>query len=142
MSASTKLSSAVKALTRLAKSYPKPISSSELSASTGINASKLRMLFTMLTKDGIASSGKGAAGGFVLNRKPEEINLQQIYCAIEDRKAFHLDVNSSKNGRGEESARMNEYFLDLFADIQKDIEAKMTRITLKDIMDEINQSKN
>lgn len=96
----------------------------------------------MLIKDGIAASGKGAAGGFMLNRKPEEINLQQIYCAIEDRKAFHLDVNNSNNGKGEGSAKVNEYFLDLFADIQKDIEAKMTLITLKDIMDEINQTKN
>jgi len=140
MSASTKLSSAVKALIRLASAYPEGLSSSELEEATGINASKLRMLFTMLIKDGIAASGKGSAGGFILNRKPEEINLQQIYCAIEDRKAFHLDVNNSKNGRGEESALVNGYFLGLFADIQKDIETKMTDITLRDIIDEIKKT--
>ncbi len=70
-------------------------------------------------------------------KKPEEIHLQEIYCAIEDRKAFYLNVNDDnleENGRSE---KINHFFLDLFSEIQVEIENKMTDITLKSIIDRI-----
>jgi Rrf2 family protein len=140
MSASTKLSTAVKALNYLAAVYPKPKNSSEISEITGINASKLRKLLSLLVKTGIVKSEKGTAGGFSLNKKTEKIDLQEIYCAIEDRKAFHLDVNRAK-GRGlNKNQILNNYFLDLFSYIQIKIENEMKQITLKNIIDKINSN--
>ena len=137
MSASTKLSTAVKALCYLSKSYPKPRSSTQISMKTGANASKLRQLLSMLGKENIVTSIKGTTGGFLLNRDPGEIHLQEIYCAIEDRKAFHLDVSKSEVERVSEIAEFDNYFLELFAEIQVDIEDKMRVITLQDIMDRV-----
>lgn len=134
MSASTKLSTAVKALCYLAESHPEPKSSSQISEHTGANASKIRQLLSLLSKSGIVDSTKGTSGGFVLSKAPAELDLQEIYCAIEDRKAFHLNVNET-NGKSEgETARYNEFFHNLFSDVQVDIENKMRKILLKDIM--------
>lgn len=135
MSASTKLSTSVKALCYLAKS-DKPKTSSEIADKIGINASKLRMLLSKLGKSGIVKSDSGMLGGFSLNKNPDEINLQEIYCSIEDRKAFHLNVNSSKSKNNIPSTKINTFFLSLFADIQIDIENKMSKITLSSIMEE------
>ncbi len=137
MSASTKLSAAVKALTCLSKDYPAPKNSLEISAHTGLNASKLRKLLSMLTKNGIVESAYGTSGGFKLKRKPSEIDLQEIYCAIEDRKAFHLDVSKSNGKLSSESSKLNVYFLNLFSTIQIDIEDRMKNITLQSIIDKI-----
>lgn len=137
MSASTKLSAAVKALTFLSKDCPSPKNSLEISAHTGLNASKLRKILSMLVKNGIVESAYGTAGGFRLRRKPSEIHLQEIYCAIEDRKAFHLDVSKS-NGKFYESTKLNIYFLDLFSTIQVDIEERMKNISLQSVIDHIN----
>jgi Rrf2 family protein len=138
MSASTKLSAAVKALTFLAKNYPSSKNSFEISKFTGLNASKLRKILSMLVKNGIVESAYGTTGGFRLKRRPAEIDLQEIYCAIEDRKAFHLDVTTTNSKSSSEASKLNVYFLDLFSNIQVDIEDRMKKITLQSVIDQIN----
>ena len=136
MSASTKLSSSVKALYFLSN-QDKPRNSSEIAMATGINASKLRRLLSMLGKNGIVKSDNGVRGGFMLNKQPDQIHLQEIYCAIEDRKAFYLNVNRENLSGNTNSKKINSYFLNLFSEIQVDIEDKMKSITLKTIIDNI-----
>ena len=140
MSASTKLSTAVKALSYLASVSPEPKNSADISYVTGINASKLRKLLSLLVKSSIVESEKGTNGGFTLKKKANHINLQEIYCAIEDRKAFHLDVNKSKGSGLNKNQKLNNYFLDLFSDIQINIENEMKKISLKNIIDKINSN--
>lgn len=135
MSASTKLSNAVKALCFLASVHPEPKTSTEISGFIGVNASKTRKILSMLVKNNIVESTYGPAGGFVIKKKPDEIHLQEIYCAIEDRKAFHMDV--TKN-RGEQNNYLNIFFLDLFAEIQVEIEDKMRQISIQSILNKIN----
>lgn len=137
MSASTKLSTSVKALCYLAENG-KPRSSTDIANEIGINASKLRKLLSMLGKSGIVKSDSGMLGGFSLAKKPDEIHLQEIYCAIEDRKAFYLNVNNDKLKSNSSSKKVNYFFLDLFSEIQVEIEKKMADITLQSIIDNIN----
>lgn len=137
MSASTKLSTAVKALCYLAESHPEPKSSAMISNRIGANASKLRKLLSMLTKNNIVESTQGISGGFLLKKDPAVLHLQEIYCAIEDRKAFHLDVNYTKGVEKGETAKFNNYFLDLFAEVQVEIEDKMRGITLENILKDV-----
>lgn len=140
MSASTKLSTSVKALCYLAQAFPEPVTSSEISGAIGINSSKLRMILSKLAKNGIVESNSGTTGGFKLNKKPSEVDLQEIYCAIEDRKAFHLDVRRDAIKKNSLSEKLNFYFLNLFAEVQIDIEDKMKNITLQSIINNINNN--
>jgi Rrf2 family protein len=137
MSASTKLSTSVKALCYLEQSLPKAVSSAEIAAVIGINSSKLRMILSMLSKNGIVESNSGTAGGFKLKKSAAEIHLQEIYCAIEDRKAFHLDVRKDLIKKNSLPEKLNIYFLDLFGEVQADIEDKMENITLESIINKI-----
>jgi len=134
MSASTKLSTSVKALCFLAQT-DKPKNSTEIASSIGINASKLRKLLSMLGKAGIVNSDNGMLGGFSLAKKSQDIHLQEIYCAIEDRKAFYLNVNDDNLEANGTSEKINNFFLALFSQIQFEIENKMTGITLKSIIE-------
>ena len=134
MSASTKLSTSVKALSCLARAPLSAKTSSEIAISTGVNASKLRRLLSLLAKQGIVRTIKGKTGGFQLNKKCNDIHLQEIYCAIEDRKAFHLDVHNGELSDNQMTGNINKFFSTLFSDIQIDIEAKMKNITLQDII--------
>jgi Rrf2 family protein len=140
MSASTKLSTSVKALCYLQEVYPNPASSSEISAAIGVNSSKLRMIFSMLARNGIVASHPGTAGGFILKKLPSEIHLQEIYCAVEDRKAFHLDVRKESIKENSLAEKINSYFLDLFSEVQVDIEDKMRMITLESIINKIKSN--
>ena len=142
MSASTKLSTAVKALCYLAESYPEPKSSTEISLRIGANASKLRQLLSLLSRQNIVRSEKGITGGFILTRAPKDLHIQEIYCAIEDRKAFHLDVNQVNGSDASETGKFNDYFTELFADVQVDIENKMRKIYLNNVMDTLQIKSN
>jgi Rrf2 family protein len=133
MSASTKLSASTKALCHLAQTHPLPQSSQAISRAVGVNASKLRRLLSMLARSGIVVSAKGKTGGFLLDKDPRVLHLQEIYCAVEDRKAFHLDARSPGTGR-DKTRGIDTYFLDLFMSIQVDIETKMSGISLHAIM--------
>ena len=133
MAASIKLSTSVKALCHLAETFPRPQSSQAISLALGVNASKLRQLLSLLGRSDIVVSTKGKTGGFLLNKDPRTLHLQEIYCAVEDRKAFHLDARSPDAG-GDGYAVFNNYFLDLFAEIQMDIEARMKGISIHAIM--------
>lgn len=136
MSASNKLSTAVKALYFLSEAYPEPKSSTEIANSIGYNPSKLRKILSYLVKDNMVISTRGKNGGFLLARPTNKINLQEIYCAVEFRQAFHLDVSSSKND-SESTQQFNNYFLNLFSEVQVQIENKMSGIVLKDVIDKI-----
>lgn len=139
MSASTKLSSSVKALCFLAESNPIPKTSKEIAENTGINASKLRKLLSLLSKSKIVESNQGTKGGFQLLKSPKDINLQEIYCSIEDRKAFHLEVPDMF---GKDIYDYLGYFNNLFSSIQVVIENKMTKISLLSIMNYLNIKSN
>lgn len=137
MSASKKLSLAVKALYVLDRYEGKPLSSNQIAAELGVNSSKLRRLLSMLVKSHLIESRQGTSGGFVLKRKPEEIDLQEVYCSVEEKKAFYLDVHDHL-GIGSSSAKMNDYFLDLFSDVQVVIEDRMREISLRDVIEKVN----
>jgi Rrf2 family protein len=137
MSASTKLSTAVKALCCLAENPGTPMNSIKLSEQTGVNASKLRKLLSMLANSGIVKSVKGMSGGFMLGKSVGQIHLQEIYCSIEDRKAFHLDVHKFEGHHLSQPVQINNYFLDLFGEIQVEIENKMEQISLQSIMNKL-----
>jgi Rrf2 family protein len=141
MSASTKLSTAVKAICFLSRNYPDPKSSPEIAKNIRINPSKLRKILSMLVKNKIVNSTHGISGGFTLNRDYSELHLQEIYCALEDRKAFYLDVRKEDVKKNSAPAKLNRYFLELFSDIQVDIEEKMKTITIKSILEKINNKK-
>lgn len=140
MSASTKLSTSIKALCYLEKVHPKPVASSEIAEAIGINSSKLRRILSMLVKNGIVESNSGTKGGFKLKKLPSQIHLQEVYCAIEDRKAFHLDVRREDIKKNSLPEKINIYFLDLFSEVQVDIEDKMKKITLDSIIKKINNN--
>ncbi len=137
MSASTKLSNSVKALCFLAETFPEPQSSVSISEKIGVNASKLRKLLSLLAKNDIVESVKGTNGGFILKKSPKKIHLQEIYCSIEDRKAFHLHVNKENGHSVDTTQKFNDYFLGLFADVQVDIEKKMMKISLNSILEQV-----
>jgi len=140
MSASTKLSTSVKALCYLEKVFPNPVSSIQISNVIGINSSKIRKILSMLVKNGIVESNAGTLGGFKLKKNPNEIHLQEIYCAIEDRKAFHLDVRKDSIKKNSLPDKLNFYFLDLFSEVQVEIEEKMKNITLESIIKKIKNN--
>ena len=136
MSASKKLSLAVKALYIMDSHQGDPLSSVQIAKELEVNSSKLRRILSMLVKTGLVESTQGANGGFVLKKPADKIDLQEIYCSVEEKKAFYLDFHNHNN-EDSSSSKMNNFFLNLFADVQVVIENHMRKISIKDVVEKL-----
>ncbi len=76
---------AIHALTYLANQDEsgRPVPTAEVAESLGVSANHLSKVFQRLSKTGLVKSMRGPKGGFRLAAEPEDINLLQIYEAID-----------------------------------------------------------
>ena len=84
MKLSTKGRYGVKAMVDLAIHYgTQPISIKSISERQNISEYYLEQLFSTLRKSGLIKSIRGARGGYVLNRAPEEITVAEVMYVLE-----------------------------------------------------------
>ena len=84
MKLSTKGRYGVKAMVDLAIHYGvQPISIKSISERQHISEYYLEQLFSTLRKSGLIKSVRGAQGGYVLNRAPEEITVADVMYVLE-----------------------------------------------------------
>lgn len=140
MTASNKLSTAVKALCFMAKLYPEAKTSTEIADEIGVNASKLRQILADLQKGGIVGSTKGINGGYFLLQDFTSLSLYEIYSALDEKKIIDLDVADASLAKDDSTQGYNEYFNHFFWKIQNQIEEQFKIIKLADIKNE--NSKN
>lgn len=74
---------AMHALGYLAKREDGPVTSREIATRFEISEAHLAKVMQRLVKVGLLRSVRGPKGGFILNRRPESVNLLEIFEAIE-----------------------------------------------------------
>ncbi len=85
MRLSTKGQYAVRAMVDLAYySKDKPVALQEIAEREDISLNYLEQLFAKLRRNGIVNSVRGPGGGYVLAKKPDEINIGEIIEAVEE----------------------------------------------------------
>ena len=102
MKLSSKGRYAVMALADLAKFEPEePISLRDISLRQGISLVYLEQLFLKLKKNKIVKSVRGNKGGYILNKKASEINISEVFLAVEEKvKTIGCDKHSKKGCNG------------------------------------------
>ena len=102
MKLSSKGRYAVMALADLAKFDPtEPISLRDISLRQGISLVYLEQLFLKLKKKKIVVSVRGNKGGYILNKKASEINISEVFSAVEEKvKTIGCEKHSKKGCNG------------------------------------------
>jgi len=72
-----------------------PVSISDIAKEEQLSESYLEQLFTLLKKDGLVKSIRGASGGYELTRSPDKIKIGEILNSLEGDMA--LSCSSMKN---------------------------------------------
>ncbi|MBU1101233.1 MAG: Rrf2 family transcriptional regulator [Bacteroidetes bacterium] len=133
MSASHKLSTAIKALIYLAKVFPEAKNSSSIADEIGVNASKLRLILSQLNRAQIVGSTKGPTGGFYLAQDFTSLSMFEIYDALDEKKLVDFDVVDASSANDEDVKNHNRYFNHFFDKIQNQIEEQMKKTKLENI---------
>ena len=69
----------------LTKNYQKqPVSASELEGYISVSGKYLEKIMRMLSGRGVVTATRGASGGYVLARPPEDITVGEVVRALED----------------------------------------------------------
>ena len=77
---------AVMALVDLARfNNINPVSLRDISLRQGISLDYLEQIFSKLRKNQIVQSVRGTQGGYILNKKPSEIKISDIFFAVEEK---------------------------------------------------------
>ncbi|MBU3111375.1 RrF2 family transcriptional regulator [Clostridium lacusfryxellense] len=135
MKLSTKGRYGVKAMVDLAINYgDQPVSIKSISERQNISEYYLEQLFSSLRRAKLIKSVRGSQGGYILNRKPEEITIYdvinvlegpiEISNCLEDQACNNIDCCATRL---------------LWKKIKNSIDSVTTSINLKDIVDDYNE---
>ena len=78
-----------------------PVSLRDISLRQGISLDYLEQIFSKLRKEEIVQSIRGTQGGYILNKKPYEIKLSNIFSAVDEKvKTVQCKKDSKKGCNG------------------------------------------
>ena len=75
-----------------------PVSLRDISLRQGISLNYLEQIFFKLKKNEIVKSIRGTQGGYVLNKRPNDIKLTNIFNAVDEKVKTVQCKNESKRG--------------------------------------------
>lgn len=140
MAANSQFSMAVHVLSMLAGARDENLKSDFLACSVNTNAVVIRRLLGQLNHAKLVISQTGSNGGSRLARDPKDINLAEIYKAVNCGEVFALHAKSpSKDcpvGKNIEAVLSC-----LQREIDKGIEEKLLRYTLQNVFEMVDQGK-
>ncbi|HET6451602.1 MAG TPA: Rrf2 family transcriptional regulator [Spirochaetia bacterium] len=122
----------LRAVINLARSnHNRPVSIGSIAAEENVSSEFLEQIFFKLKKAGLIRSVRGPGGGFVLNRGPGEISVQDILSAVGETHGLTPCTLRRKTlcDRPEPCAAH-----DIWTGLQKTMEDYLTNVTLKDII--------
>ncbi|MBQ2661883.1 MAG: Rrf2 family transcriptional regulator [Clostridia bacterium] len=126
----------IKAMAELALNYGKGVvSASCLAQKQGISEAYLEQLMSLLKKEGLVESIRGAGGGYMLTREPQQINIGDILFALEG----NTSVADCVGRCGESSSCSNTSSCitrPLWLKLQSSIDEVLNTTTLADILNE------
>jgi Rrf2 family iron-sulfur cluster assembly transcriptional regulator len=123
----------LRAVINLARSnHTRPVSIGSIASEENVSSEFLEQIFFKLKKAGVIRSIRGPGGGFVLNRTPEEITVQDILVAVGETRGLTPCTLRLKAlcDRTEPCAAH-----DIWTGLQKTMEDYLTNVTLQDILE-------
>ena len=124
---------AVMALVDIAKfDSINPVSLRDISLRQGISIDYLEQIFSKLKQYEIVKSIRGIQGGYILNRKPSEIKLNNIFDAVDEKvKTVQCKKESKKSCNGKSTKCVTH---DLWNELETHINTFFEQKSLEDLV--------
>ena len=108
-----------------------PVRVKDIAKRQDISEKYLEQIVTLLTKNGLIKSVRGAQGGYLLKRQPEEYTIGDILRAAEG------DLNPMPEGEEEDTAILAQCERELFYDrLYSKINEFIDTVTLADLIND------
>ncbi|WP_051937195.1 Rrf2 family transcriptional regulator [Erwinia sp. 9145] len=121
------------------------VNNAQLAQSVNANPIFIKRIVGKLVKSGLLVSSRGRNGGTSLAREADAISLLDVYRAVKAPGLFAIHHYEKVAGCFI-STNIQDVLTDVRADIQCEVERKLSQLSVQDILDDINvrkkQSKN
>ncbi len=138
MHTSSRFAVAIHTLAYLAarNSGEQSITSEMIAQSVNTNAVVIRRVLGTLREAKIVTSQTGSGGGWYLKRRPEAINLRDVYRALESDPLFALPPKPG-NAHCEIGKNIQDILNSYFKEAERAAEARLSGVTLAEVMLEL-----
>ena len=110
-----------------------PVSLRDISLRQGISLHYLEQIFSKLKKNQIVQSVRGTQGGYVLTKKPNEIRLNNIFHAVDEKvKTVQCKKESKKGCTGKATKCITH---NLWDELENHINSFFEKKSLEDLID-------
>ena len=110
----------------------KPLTSEEIAASVGTNASYIRKIIGLLKKKDIVESRRGVSG-FTLKSEAKELTLLQIYQAVNETETPRIfDIHQNPSDECIVGRHIKPVLTEMFAQIEDTFSRALAEKTLAD----------
>ena len=111
-----------------------PVQIKVIARKQAISVKYLEQLISVLKSGGFVHSIRGAKGGYVLAKKPEDIRLNEIFAVLEgDIVTVECVKNDKVCNRSSDCVAR-----DIWAQVQQAIDGILSSVTLQDMVDRLN----
>ena len=132
---------AVMALADLARfDNSNPISLRDISLRQSISLNYLEQIFFKLKKNQIVKSVRGNQGGYVLNKKPNEIKLTNIFYAVDEKIKTVQCNKDSKKGCNSKVTKCITH--NLWDELENHINGFFEKKSLEDLLNNNSEHRN
>ena len=109
-----------------------PVSLRDISLRQGITLDYLKQIFFKLKKNEIVKSVRGTQGGYVLNKKPNDIKLTNIFNAVDEKVKTVQCKKESKRGCNGKATKCITH--NLWDELETHINTFFENKSLKDLL--------
>lgn len=137
MKLSTRGRYGLKAMFQLALHYGEgPISLNQIADKQSLSESYLEQLFSVLRKENLINSVRGAQGGYMLSRTPDKITVGAVLRSLEGNMAISDCVLDENSDCSREDSCVTKL---VWIKIKDSIDEVIDSITLQDMIDDENK---
>ena len=109
-----------------------PVSLRDISLRQGISLDYLEQIFSKLKKNDIVKSIRGTQGGYILNKNPNEIKLNNIFYAVDEKVKTVQCKKDSKRGCNGKATKCLTH--DLWDELETHINSFFENKSLEDLI--------
>jgi Rrf2 family protein len=140
MQTSSRFAVAVHILALMAASEDEPIKSDHIAGSVNTNPVVIRRILCSLSRAELVISQTGAAGGSKLARKPCQINLLDVYRAVEDGGVFALH-RQSPSRQCFVGGAIESVLKDVLDEVNMAVERTLAKMTIEQVFQSVSECK-
>jgi Rrf2 family protein len=133
MSRSTKLAGASYILSYIAAKAPDQVTTDQIARAVKDHPARVRQIVAALVKANFLTSVRGASGGVTLARPASQINLKQVFEAVEDQPILALSLRESFDGWGTK-CRVQPVISALYSDLEAQLLDRLGKVRLDQLI--------